>query len=179
LLVSLLWYPLWRRPTSSSVDTLVRRFLTELRVRMSGHAVALLMVSSAFCMRKERLLSLILPLSFTVGAETVALPRTKGPDNRTSHFEFLRSDGSRKYSAMIAHTIPTSVLGVQSRVFSLRAQDYDTSGVDGRGHSVHIVWKHWGGSPVNTDMNNLHTSFLANLSASASTNYFAIQAGEV
>lgn len=124
-------------------------------------------------------MSLTLPLLFTVGAESISLPRTQGPDNRTSLFEFMRADGSRKYTGKIGHIVPRNVSDVRSTVYALTAQDYDTSGVEARGYQVHLVWKSWGGMRVQTDLDNLHTAFLANLSASSAANYFALQNLEV
>lgn len=124
-------------------------------------------------------MSLILPLAFTIGTETISLPRTQGPDNRKAHYEFMRDDGTRSYTAMIGHTVPKSILDKRSSVYQLIAQDYDTAGLPGRGYQIHMVWKSWGGQRVGSEMDNLHAGFLANLSADAAANYAAIQSLEL
>lgn len=119
-------------------------------------------------------MSLTLPLAITVGADSIAAPRTLGPDGRKAHYEWMRTDGSRLYTAIIAHNVPKVSTGLESHQIRLDAQDYDTDGVAGRKHSVWIQFQTVGGFQDVSNLSNMYLGVTGNLEAASLANLAAI-----
>lgn len=124
-------------------------------------------------------MSLSLPLVMTVGSDSVSAPRTQGPDGRAAQYEWMRTDGTRLYTAKIAHTVPASATGKESHLFRCDAQDYDADGISLRKHSVWVVWQTIGGFQSTSELQNLYSGMIANLAANTDANHDAILAREL
>lgn len=124
-------------------------------------------------------MALTLPLAITVGADSVSAPRTQGPDGRVAQYEWARADGSRMYTAKIAHTVPAVGKSGEQHMFRLDAQDIDAEGLPGLRSSMWIVFKSASAAQNTTVLTDMYTGVVGNLEANVNANLLAILAREL
>lgn len=105
------------------------------------------------------------PLSVTVGSDVISMSRIN-QDNYSAVYYGVSTDGLRRYTAQVRHTLPTANSKTESHLARLDCEVVDTDGAVLGTRSVWVVPKVSGFAQIESDMVNLYTGLTTLLEAS-------------